>query len=94
MSELPVADRGRETADKSPAWASGRCQPAGARRARSAGAGWGAAGALLPVGLSPLTWAFLAVALLTVPVFAHGCHGDDVDHEPLLLPLRSNPEDR
>ncbi len=92
MSELPVADRGRETADKSPPWANGRCQRVGVRRARSAG--WGAAGALLPVGLSPLTRAFLAVALLTVPVFAHGCHGDDVDHEPLLLPLRSNPEDR
>ena len=38
-------------------------------------------------------WLFVAVALLLAP-FAHGCHGDDVDHEPLLVPLRSNPEDR
>ena len=37
-------------------------------------------------------WA-VAAALLLTPL-AHGCHGDDVDHEPLLIPFRSNPEDR
>ncbi len=37
---------------------------------------------------------FVAVALLALPFFAHGCHGDDVDHEPLLIPVRLNPEDR
>ena len=31
--------------------------------------------------LSPVGW-FLAIALLLVPIVAHGCHGDDVDHEP------------
>jgi hypothetical protein len=39
-------------------------------------------------------WLFVALTLLLVPLFAHGCHGDDVDHEPLVVPLRLNPEDR
>ncbi len=30
----------------------------------------------------------LAIALLTLPLFAHGCHGDDIDHEPLVFPHR------
>lgn len=38
-------------------------------------------------------WYFVAAALLALPLLAHGCHGDDVDHEPLLIPLRSNAED-
>ena len=38
-------------------------------------------------------WLFIAVALLLAPLFAHGCHGDDVDHEPLLIPSRLNPDD-
>jgi hypothetical protein len=44
--------------------------------------------------LPPLTWWFIALALLLPPLFAHGCHGDDVDHEPLLIPSRLNSEDR
>jgi hypothetical protein len=43
---------------------------------------------------SRAAWLFVALALLLAPLFAHGCHGDDVDHEPLLIPLRLNPEDR
>ena len=39
-------------------------------------------------------WLFVALALLLAPLFAHGCHGDDVDHEPLLIPIRLNAEDR
>ncbi len=35
---------------------------------------------------------FVAFALLLIPLWAHGCHGDDVDHEPLLLPIRLNSE--
>lgn len=31
--------------------------------------------------LSPVSWLLLFVLLL-LPIFAHGCHGDDVDHEP------------
>ena len=31
--------------------------------------------------LSPVGW-FFVVALLLAPIVAHGCHGDDVDHEP------------
>lgn len=42
--------------------------------------------------LTALVWLFIAVALLALPLFAHGCHGDDVDHEPLLIPVRSNSE--
>jgi MYXO-CTERM domain-containing protein len=30
-------------------------------------------------------------ALLAVP-FAHGCHGPDVDHEPLAAPQKQNRE--
>jgi hypothetical protein len=26
------------------------------------------------------------LALLVLPIFAHGCHGDDEDHEPGLAP--------
>ena len=33
---------------------------------------------------------WLLLALLTLPLFAHGCHGDDVDHEPLVVPFRLN----
>ncbi|QJW97858.1 hypothetical protein [Frigoriglobus tundricola] len=42
--------------------------------------------------VAALVWLFIAVALLTLPLFAHGCHGDDVDHEPLLVPVRVNAE--
>lgn len=35
---------------------------------------------------------FVVFALLLIPLWAHGCHGDDVDHEPLLLPIRLNSE--
>jgi hypothetical protein len=44
--------------------------------------------------LARAAFLFLSLALLASPLFAHGCHGDDIDHEPLLIPLRSNPEDR
>lgn len=30
---------------------------------------------------------FLAVALTTLPLFAHGCHRGDHDDEPLFVPL-------
>lgn len=42
--------------------------------------------------LTALLWLFAAAAFLALPLFAHGCHGDDVDHEPLLVPVRMNPE--
>lgn len=35
--------------------------------------------------------ALVLVALLVVP-FAHGCHGPDVDHEPLAAPQKQNRE--
>jgi hypothetical protein len=28
---------------------------------------------------------------LVVPIFAHGCHGDDVDHEPVVAPPTRHP---
>jgi hypothetical protein len=37
---------------------------------------------------------FISLVILLMPLFAHGCHGDDIDHEPLLIPYRLNPEDR
>jgi hypothetical protein len=35
---------------------------------------------------------FVALAVVLIPLLAHGCHGDDVDHEPLFLPIRLNSE--
>jgi hypothetical protein len=47
----------------------------------------------LPGFLSPGYWLlersnwFLIVAILTFPIFAHGCHREDVDDEPgFILP--------
>ncbi|MDB5310712.1 MAG: hypothetical protein JWO38_4914 [Gemmataceae bacterium] len=34
----------------------------------------------------------VVVAALVLPVFAHGCHGDDVDHEPGFTPPATHPE--
>ena len=31
-------------------------------------------------------WLFVALAVLLAPIVAHGCHGDDVDHEPAVPP--------
>ena len=43
---------------------------------------------------SGLAFAFpLLFALLLIPIVGHGCHGDDVDHEP-STPHQSNPEER
>ena len=37
----------------------------------------------LPLGLGRTgVFALFVLVALVVPVFAHGCHGDDVDHEP------------
>lgn len=33
-----------------------------------------------------------ALGLLLIPLFAHGCHGDDVDHEPSFAPPVAQPE--
>ncbi|MDY3555851.1 hypothetical protein R5W24_004997 [Gemmata sp. JC717] len=47
--------------------------------------------------MSPVRLGFLVVvtaALLALPIVAHGCHGDDVDHEPLFVPFRLNADDR
>lgn len=27
-----------------------------------------------------------------IPLISHGCHGDDVDHEPSVLPVLTHPE--
>ncbi len=41
----------------------------------------------------PVLILFVVIAALVLPIFAHGCHGDDVDHEPGLAPLpRSSHE--
>ena len=34
------------------------------------------------------------VALLLVPIVGHGCHGDDVDHEPATVPQTKPQENR
>jgi len=46
----------------------------------------------LPSGsLTTRVWIgrFLIVGLLTIIVTGHGCHGDEIDHEPMLMPPRS-----
>jgi hypothetical protein len=35
---------------------------------------------------------WFAIAAITLVVVGHGCHGDEVDHEPTVFPLTS--EDR
>jgi hypothetical protein len=32
--------------------------------------------------LSPILCLIILAASLLIPIVAHGCHGDDVDHEP------------
>jgi len=34
------------------------------------------------------------LALLLMPIVGHGCHGDDVDHEPTASPHKSQLEHR
>ena len=34
----------------------------------------------------------VSLAVLAVPVFAHGCHRDDIDHEPGVAPPLRQPE--
>jgi hypothetical protein len=36
---------------------------------------------------------FAVLALLILPIFAHGCHGDDEDHEPGFAPPVSQARD-
>ena len=46
---------------------------------------------------SGLAFAFIVLlALALAPIVGHGCHGDDVDHEPSFAPPRFNhqPETR
>ena len=90
-------DRGQKTEDRrqktgfSPGGAAEGSQ--GWSESSSATPGnWTEVGALAP--FPRLVWVFVAIGLLAMPLFAHGCHGDDVDHEPLLIPTRLNPEDR
>lgn len=48
-------------------------------------------------GLTPsarLARLFVTIAVLALPIVAHGCHSDDVDHEPLFVPFRLNADDR
>lgn len=35
---------------------------------------------------------FFTIALLTLPIFAHGCHTGDHDDEPLFLPPARSQE--
>jgi hypothetical protein len=44
-----------------------------------------------PRALGTLFALFALAALLVVPL-AHGCHGPDVDHEPLAAPQKQNRE--
>ena len=44
--------------------------------------------------LSPVSCLLLIGVLLLVPIFAHGCHGDDVDHEPGAVPRVEREPDR
>ncbi|HEY3787274.1 MAG TPA: hypothetical protein VGL71_00410 [Urbifossiella sp.] len=30
----------------------------------------------------------LVVALFLMPIVGHGCHGDDIDHEPTTVPFQ------
>ncbi len=54
----------------------------------------GASGGGLPAPVRLGALVFVVLALLALPIFAHGCHGDDVDHEPLFAPFRLTSDDR
>lgn len=41
--------------------------------------------------LSPIVWLLMA-GMLTLPIFAHGCHTGDHDDEPLLIPPSPDAE--
>jgi len=34
----------------------------------------------------------LILVILPIPIFAHGCHGEDVDNEPGVIPISHNHE--
>ena len=34
----------------------------------------------------------LILVILAIPIFAHGCHGEDVDNEPGVIPVMHNHE--
>jgi hypothetical protein len=40
--------------------------------------------------LSPVPCPLIALLLVVLPIFGHGCHGDDVDHEP-SVPVEVRP---
>jgi hypothetical protein len=47
------------------------------------------------VGWSPVFAVFVLAALLTLPIFAHGCHGDaDIDTEPGIQSGREGDGER
>jgi hypothetical protein len=37
-------------------------------------------------GGHPFAFAVFVLLLILFPLVGHGCHGDDVDHEPAVLP--------
>ncbi len=37
-------------------------------------------------------WVAITVLAFALPLVGHGCHGDDVDHEPTVMPpVRTTP---
>lgn len=45
-----------------------------------------------PAALGAALRAFVALAVLLAPLFAHGCHSGDEDHEPFVAPQKLNRE--
>jgi len=50
--------------------------------------------AIKPFGLVRRFPFALLFALLLSPIVGHGCHGDDIDHEPVLATDRTHSEAR
>jgi hypothetical protein len=49
---------------------------------------WG----VVPSPVSRFLTLVFVIALLTLPIFAHGCHTGDHDDEPVFVPQAHDPE--
>lgn len=42
--------------------------------------------------LGDMVFWFFVIAIVSLPLFAHGCHSEDVDNEPGMMPRNEAPD--